>query len=231
MTRRLIVNADDLGLSHGVNAGIAKAHDDGIVTSASLMVRQPAAEAAATWARDRPDLSLGLHLDLCEWRPCGRSWGPAYERCPLDDVDCVATETDAQLGLFGELVGRPPTHVDSHQHVHRRPAVCAVVAERAARLGVPLRECSDVGYVGGFYGQDARGRAWPDLLTAEALLGILDGLGPGWSELGCHPGFAEDTGSTYRDERRREVDVLCDTAVRTWLDGAGIELATFGTER
>jgi hypothetical protein len=62
----LIVNADDFGLSPDVNQGIVTAHEQGIVTSASLMVRWPAAAAAGAFGRDHPALSLGLHLDLGE---------------------------------------------------------------------------------------------------------------------------------------------------------------------
>lgn len=103
----------------------------------------------------------------------------------------------------------------------------AVVAERAEALGVPLRECSAVTYVGGFYGQDGRGESWPELLSASSLRALLSALGPGWSELGCHPGLGGDTDSTYREERSVEVDVLCDPEVRRWLDDEGIALASF----
>src|SRR5206468_2930594 len=58
----VVVNADDLGLSPGVNRGIIEAHERGIVTSASLMVRWPAAAEAAAYARSRPQLGVGLHL-------------------------------------------------------------------------------------------------------------------------------------------------------------------------
>jgi predicted glycoside hydrolase/deacetylase ChbG (UPF0249 family) len=229
-TRHLIVNADDFGLSAGVNAGIAAAHDRGIVTSASLMVWQPAAEDAAGLAGQRPDLSVGLHVDLGEWRPAGdgEGWEAAYQRAPLDDVDLVAAEIDAQLVRFGQLMNRPPTHLDSHQHVHRRRPVAAPLAHRAHRLGIPLREVSGVSYVGGFYGQDGHGRSWPELLTTASLHRLLASLEDGWSELGCHPGFAEDIDSVYRAERRREVEVLCDPALPQWLDGQGIALARFG---
>jgi predicted glycoside hydrolase/deacetylase ChbG (UPF0249 family) len=227
-TRHLVVNADDFGLSAGVNAGIAAAHHRGIVTSASLMVWQPAAEDAAALARTMPGLSVGLHLDLGEWRAAGDEWSAVYQRAPLDDADLLAAEVDAQLGRFHRLVGRPPTHLDSHQHVHRGPVVAQVLAARAARLGVPLRDRSGVAYVGGFYGQDGRGRSWPELLTAASLYALLSALPPGWSELGCHPGFAEDTDSVYRDERRLEVVVLCDPALRRWLEGERITLARFG---
>ena len=62
--RWLIVNADDLGLSSGVNQGILQAHEQGIVTSASLMVRHQAAPEAVAAAREHPRLGLGLHVDL-----------------------------------------------------------------------------------------------------------------------------------------------------------------------
>ncbi len=66
--RRLIVNADDFGQHACVNDGIIAAHEHGIVTSASLMVHGSAAQDAAAYARGRPALDLGLHVDLGEWR-------------------------------------------------------------------------------------------------------------------------------------------------------------------
>ncbi len=64
--RYLIVNADDFGRSPGVNWGIIEAHGGGIVTSASLMLRLPAAAKVAAYATEHPDLALGLHFDLGE---------------------------------------------------------------------------------------------------------------------------------------------------------------------
>jgi predicted glycoside hydrolase/deacetylase ChbG (UPF0249 family) len=77
--RGLIVNADDFGQSAGVNRGVIAAHERGVVTSASLMVRWPAAEEAASYARQRPGMSLGLHVDLGEWTFREGSWTPLYE--------------------------------------------------------------------------------------------------------------------------------------------------------
>src|SRR4029077_1803827 len=73
---RLVVNADALALTLGINDGIARAHRDGIVTSASLMVRQPAAEAAAELVHDLPNLGIGLHADLAEWVAQSSGWAP-----------------------------------------------------------------------------------------------------------------------------------------------------------
>ena len=64
--RRLIVTADDFDRSPSANRGIIAANEVGIVTSANLMVRWPAAAEAAAYARERPDLALGLHFDLGE---------------------------------------------------------------------------------------------------------------------------------------------------------------------
>src|SRR5688572_12479651 len=106
--RYLIVNADDFGLSEGVNRGILRAHDEGIVTSASLMVRHPAAAVAAAEAKRRRRLSVGLHLDLGEWVYRDGTWQTVYELVPSDDPDAVAAEVSRQCDAFIELLARPP---------------------------------------------------------------------------------------------------------------------------
>src|SRR5437870_11469633 len=116
--RYLIVNADDFGQSPGVNRGIIEAHEHGIVTSTSLMVRWPAAAEAVEYVRKRPGFSLGLHIDLGEWVYRDENWTPLYQVVPLDDVAAVKEEISRQLAAFRNLAGRDPTHIDSHQHVH-----------------------------------------------------------------------------------------------------------------
>ena len=98
--RYLIVNADDFGLSPGVNAGVIAAHEGGIVTSASLMVRWPAALEAAAYAREHPRLSLGLHVDLGEWAYRDGEWTPLYQVIPTHDAAAVADEVARQLAAF-----------------------------------------------------------------------------------------------------------------------------------
>src|SRR5579859_5990526 len=109
----LIVNADDFGMSSGVNRGIIQAHENGIVTSASLMVRCQGAAAAAEYAGQHNSLSIGLHLDLGEWVWRDESWMPLYELVPLDDVVAIQEEVSRQLTTFHELIGREPSHIDS----------------------------------------------------------------------------------------------------------------------
>lgn len=229
MTRTLIVNADDFGRTAGVTRGIVRAHEEGIVTSATLMVRWPAAEDAAAYARRRPELSVGLHFDLSEWEYTQHEWRPTYQVVDADDGGAVEVELERQLDRFVELVGCPPTHLDSHQHVHREEPVRSAVAAAGRRLGVVVRDLTPgVRYCGNFYGQDGKGYPMPEAITVDALIGLVRGLPDGVTELGCHPGDPSDLVSSYRDERAVEVEVLCDPLVRRALEEENIELRRFG---
>ena len=226
--RYLIVNADDFGQSHSVNWGIIEAHERGIVTSASLMVRWPAAAEAAVYSRQHPNLSLGLHVDLGEWAYRGEHWVSLYQVVSINDMTAVADEVSRQLTIFRRLVGKDPTHIDSHQHVHLREPLRTVLTAVARELTVPLRHCStDICYRGDFYGQTAHGAPFPDGISMDGLIKILGTLLPGCTELGCHPGGGDDLDTMYCSERAEEVKVLCDPRVRTSIVAMGIELRSF----
>jgi len=225
--RRLIVNADDFGRSPGVNRGILHCHEHGIVTSASLMVRWPDAAEAAASARGS-SLAIGLHFDLGEWVFREGEWRARYEVLPEVRAETVAVELDRQLERFYELVGAPPTHFDSHQHVHNEQPTKSVVVARGAELGVPVRAATpEVTYSGAFHGQDGRGTPVPDAITVDALLGVIDSLPNGTTELGCHPAAVVDHESTYAEERLREVEALCDPRVRAALERQQVKLLSF----
>jgi predicted glycoside hydrolase/deacetylase ChbG (UPF0249 family) len=225
--RFLIVNADDLGMSAPVNAGIAAAHERGIVTSASLMVRQGAAPAGAEIAAAHPALAVGLHIDLGQWDYENGEWTAAYQRCPPDDEAAVEAECRAQLDLFRRLMGRDPTHLDSHQHTHMSEPVASVTDRLAAELRVPLRARGRVRYEGGFYGQSGKGEPCPEAIGVASLVALLAALPAGWTELGCHPGLGMGAESSYGPERELEVQALCDPRVKEAIEAEGIELRSF----
>jgi predicted glycoside hydrolase/deacetylase ChbG (UPF0249 family) len=227
--RALIVNADDFGLSPGVNAGVARTHEEGILTSASLMVRRPAAAEAARYARAMPDLGLGLHFDLGEWVRRDGAWTAAYEVVPIEgDPVAVEAEIRAQLARFRELTARDPTHLDSHQHVHNWESVTGIFQRVATELGIPLRHhMGGVRYCGDLYGHDEHGLPIPEAITAAALTEIIRSLQPGITELACHPGIGADTGSVYGSERAQEVEVLCDPRIAEALRREGVALRSF----
>jgi predicted glycoside hydrolase/deacetylase ChbG (UPF0249 family) len=221
MTRNLIVNADDFGASSAINRGIVHAHVHGIVTSTSLMVTGAAAAEAPQVSREHPDLGIGLHWDL--------DGEGLAERVPLDDPAKVRGELARQLDVFERLMGRPPTHVDSHHHVHRREPIAPIARELVAPLGVPLRDESPVTYVGGFYGQWEWKVTDLEHVRPDFLIWMLrNEVGKGWTEFGCHPGFiTEDFISVYREEREVEIATLCDPRVRAEVDARGIRLVNF----
>jgi chitin disaccharide deacetylase len=226
--RRLIVNADDFGQSPGINRGIMEAHERGIVTSVSLMVRWPAAVEASAYSRRLPGLSTGLHVDLGEWICHQGAWRPLYLVVPVDDRAAVKDELERQFLLFRKLMGRNPTHLDSHQHVHLREPAASILAALARDLGVPLRARDARIYdTGAFYGQTADGKPWPEAITPGALVQTLETLPFGLTALGCHPGYADDLETMYRDERAREVATLCDPRVRQTIERMQIKLVSF----
>lgn len=225
--RRLIVNADDFGRSAAITRGILRAHREGIVTSTSLMVRYEAAAQAAAQARACPRLGVGLHLDLGEWEYRDGEWHSVYEVASTDDQGVVEAELERQLGEFERLVGAPPTHIDSHQHVHRDEPVRSAAQRAAQALGVPLRHAPGVRYCGAFYGQGRHGEPLPELICADTLIDLLGGLPLGVVELACHPAEAVDFESSYAAERPVELRALCDPRVRAALRAHGIELCSF----
>jgi predicted glycoside hydrolase/deacetylase ChbG (UPF0249 family) len=229
-TRYLIVNADDFGQSLGVNRGILSAHEHGIVTSTSLMVSWPAAAEAASLARAHPRLSIGLHVDLCEYAYKEDRWVVVYERVPVANRAAVEEEVARQLATFRQLVGRDPTHIDSHQHVHQEEPVRSILAGIAEKLNVPLRHFTlTVKFCGDFYGQTGKGQPLPEKITVAGLLETLAGLPQGVTELSCHPATDPPLASMYGSERAQEVLTLCDPRVRAALTVQRIELRSFAS--
>lgn len=228
MPRYLIVNADDFGLSAGVNRGIIECFERGIVTSASLMVRWPAAAEAAAYAKQNRNISIGLHADLGEWVLRNGEWELLYKVVDAEDTKSIETEIVRQFAAFRRLLGRDPSHLDSHQHVHRNEPARSIMLKLARELDIPLRECDPrIRYCGDFYGQDADGERISDAITVANLKQILISLPQGVTELGCHPGYDDGLQTPYRIERAGEVHVLCSADIQACLTPLQIELRSF----
>ena len=155
MLRRLVVNADDLGLTTGVNDGIFDAHERGILTSASLFANAPATSDAIRRATSHPSLGLGAHLTLVDGCPTlppaqiptlveddgrfRRSWKPFIVACLQGHVSLVELERELTAQIERLLDdGVALTHLDGHKHVHGYPPIFAVVARLAVRFGIPV---------------------------------------------------------------------------------------------
>jgi predicted glycoside hydrolase/deacetylase ChbG (UPF0249 family) len=193
------------------------------------MVRRPAAAAAAVTARSLPELALGLHLDLGEWMYADGGWLQTDFVVDTDDPAAVGAEVDRQMAAFLRLMGRPPTHIDGHQHVHAHEPVASCVAAVAAAVGACVRH-RDAHHLGGFYGQTGEGEPHPEWILPGALVTILESMPPGLSELGCHPGLGVPPAiSAYSVERAGEVATLCDPMVRAAIRDLGIDLVPWAS--
>jgi predicted glycoside hydrolase/deacetylase ChbG (UPF0249 family) len=216
----LIVNADDFGYGAAVNRGIAEAADRGVVTSAGLMVNTPGTREAVRLAAARPRLSLGLHANFTN---------EAQRLVEFDEPDVCRRELRRQFDTFCDLVGRPPTHLDSHQHVHRRRPCLPSFRELAEECGVPLRDQPPVTFKGGFYGQWEYGVTDPERVNYEALVRILGNeLSGGVYELACHPGYFDpEVHYVYHKERELELEALLDPRFPAFLSEHGIRLISY----
>jgi hopanoid biosynthesis associated protein HpnK len=152
-TARLIVNADDFGRSNAINQAVLRAHREGILTTASLMVNEPEVQEAVAFARQNPSLGVGLHLTLL----CGHS-ALSHDKIPgLINTQGEFTNNPAAAGfryffcrrlreqlraeIFAQFrkfhaTGLPLDHVNGHLHLHLHPVIFRILMEAAAELGI-----------------------------------------------------------------------------------------------
>lgn len=214
-----IVNGDDFGASTGVNRGIIEAHTGGILTSTSLMINMPGAKEAIELSAAHPDLSVGLHVNFTN------EGDPVID---ITNIEAARAELNGQYQLFIDLMGRPPTHIDSHHNVHRMPELSPLFLELAEKQGLFLREHSPVKYFSNFYGQ-WEGESHPEHISAEQLVNVLETeIRPGFTELACHPGYMTgEFKSEYAVEREIELRSLCNKKVKQRVIELNIELVNY----
>jgi hopanoid biosynthesis associated protein HpnK len=246
--KELIVNADDFGLSKGANRAIIRAWQEGILTSASLMVGGSAFAEAVALARENPGLQVGLHLTLVQGRASQPHDGfpSIVDRQGEFSNDPVHAgmryfflrplrkqlhrEIEAQILEFRET-GLPLSHIDGHLNIHMHPVIFDILKELMPRFGIksfrlsrerlgvdlalaPRRllgktvdafifsrlaaRCRPVlDRLGIAYATEVKGLLNSGRMTEEYLLGALDILQKGVTEIYFHPGCHPD------DELRR----------------------------
>jgi predicted glycoside hydrolase/deacetylase ChbG (UPF0249 family) len=225
--RYLIVTADDFGMSPGVNEGVIRAHESGVVTAASLMVRGDSTADAAEYGKRSRRLSIGLHFDFGEWFWREGNWIPTRLSADPDDAAAVQREAERQLEEFLDWMSRPPSHLNSHQHFHRREPYRETLIGLSIRHGVPLREHGPIAFLGGFYGQTQEGAPLHEGISVDSFLRLASGIGPGATEIACHPSAMPENGSIYSQERVVELETLCDPRLRSGLETVSIKLTGF----
>lgn len=244
---KLIVNADDFGLTHGVTCGILNAMDCGIVTSTTMMVNTPGTEEAAQILRERPGLAVGLHINISLGLPLtdcpsllrdGRFVKPGVlgEKCGYREAD-LDRELRAQYQRFVSLTGRKPTHIDSHLYAHQKyPEVNRAVCHLAVQEALPVRDAQAgrfprVYFQGNF--KVKPGETAEDLKNKLALL-LEETREQPVAELMVHPGWMDEwlrDNSSYNIQRTMEHQVLTDPAVKARLEEADVHLVNFQNMR
>lgn len=216
MTKRLIVNADDLGRSAGVNRGIFEAHTKGIVTSATVMINFPdAPDAIAQALNHAPGLGLGLHLNLTSGRPLSQPgqvaslvgdegqfyhisrWPDLFDQFQAGDFE---RELRAQIERFTELAGHAPSHIDAHHHApYLHPDAFPVLLDIAHELAIPIRKpvaAGDLTQATQYIDRVLKGLAKSSTDLVAQLKALLPGettdAQPLWPDF-VHRGFYGDT--------------------------------------
>jgi len=245
VSRRLIVNADDFGLTQGVSAGILSAHRHGIVTSTTLLATAAIDAEQLAELRDS-GLGVGIHVNLTLGRPLsgGRSLVDSDGRFVRDarhaaaraDLRDVEREVNAQVEKFAYLMRREPTHLDTHHHVGLLAPVTEVVLEAARRLDVAVRSQNQTARARAvsaglrtpdhFFGESGPDAYW----SLARTLAHLRTLPSGVSEFMGHPGWCDDALSYSRYGRQRETEMigLGTPAARAAVSSLGVTLCHFG---
>lgn len=242
---KLVVNADDFGLSKGVNLGIIEAYRNGIVTSTTMMMNMPEIEHALTLFRENNELGLGIHLVLTAGRPVCNSVpsliqenGKFYKLSEIAKyarIEDVRKEFTCQLEKFFSL-GIEPTHIDSHHHVHMEEQVLDIVLDLASKYDIPVRLgdskiLKKESYKGikttryfsdEFYGQNLTSEKFLDILKVAHQYDTV--------EIMTHPAYVDQSllnMSSYVIPRCKELEILTDTKILSYVEQYKIELTNF----
>lgn len=232
--KKLIVNADDFGLTHGVNKGTIEAFKKGIVRSTTLMVNAEAAKEAFELAKENPDLGVGIHLVLTANRPVlenlkhivdeeGNFLKQSVLRAKQVDLTEVEMEFRAQIEKMISN-GVQPTHIDSHHHVHKIDEIFQLVMKLAKELGVPVRDSKEdaVVFDDRFYGEEISVEMLIEICKSNEKNEIV--------EIMVHPAVVDELLtqlSSYDTVRAKELDILTSDTIQNYIQANGIELINY----
>ncbi|APO45664.1 hypothetical protein BS614_17660 [Paenibacillus xylanexedens] len=240
MSRQVIINADDFGLSPAINEGIIKAYQAGGITSTSMMVNMPGFEHAVCSARSLPELGIGLHFNLTYGYPVSdpgsiptlvnpdgsfHNGNSALVRDPAD----ITKELNAQWNRF-IATSRYPAHLDSHHLLHQNdPTIYQIMVEKAIRENVPLRRSQIVHSIPNGPTPRMTGTilldTYGDNEGLQRLLHHLVSLPEGITEIVCHPGYVDDVLrgiSEWTDIRERELSVFMNAEIPRTMQALNI---------
>lgn len=227
---RIIFNADDFGLSKGVNEGILNCYQSGAITSTSLMTNTLFFEDAVALIHQHQLPNIGLHVNLTEFKSVLSTHKTiinsegAFLRTIADskaiDIDEVYAEIEAQYQKALQA-GVTITHLDSHHHVHMSYALRKPFIAFAKKHQLPLRKINfftrnplrwlefkrDIHGVN-YYTDFFSANFYDDTLQLETLIKIAKQHYKGTIEIMCHPGYQDINNGVYNQQREIEIKIL-----------------------
>jgi len=223
--KKLIINADDFGYRKEINRGIIYAHQNGLVTSASLFVAKEGTEEAVSLAKSNPSLALGIHLDLDKFFEVDHHAGIVLgltDQSP--EFSAVKDEARRQLDLFCSF-GFSADHVDSHHHAHLNTRIFPLICQLAKEYKIPVMRIFER-----FYPNQQDYFNSKRVITENGLK-TVDHFIEGWywgnvdeiynvAELMTHPGYGEIW-------REAELAHCCQPKLRQYFIDQKIELLRF----
>ncbi|KGY10889.1 hypothetical protein NM22_18540 [Vibrio tubiashii] len=236
---KVIFNADDFGLTQGVNNGIVQSHLDGVVNSTTMLVGMPAQQHAVALAKELPTLKVGLHLRFTLGSPLTKSKNLCDENGEFFKYDsfwkqqhftskAIYNECIAQVEAFLDL-GLELSHIDSHHHAHTHPLLLPIVADVAKKYSVPLRgqnvEHLRYTFSDYFYDQNVEfDGLLRHILDRRDQYDVL--------EVMCHPAIVDKAlleSSGYAVQREKELQVLTNEKLAILLVRHSIEVTDYST--
>ena len=240
MIKKLIINADDFGMTQGNTIGILLAHAKGVLTSTTCMMNMPYAKFALEEAKKYPDLGVGIHLVLTVGRPLidgAKSYTTATgdfirpkdypDGQPHANPDELYKEWKAQIEKFIEIAHCKPTHIDSHHHVHLLPWHMDITKKLAKEYNLPIRQreqiIEDYPYVPVYdqmYNEDVNYEFFTQVLTSKE----------GALEFMCHPAYLDQRlydMTSYSIPRMKELELLTSDKVKQFIHDHHIQLINY----
>lgn len=227
--KKLIINADDFGISEGVTLGIIKAHRNGVVTSTTAMMNMPYVKRALELAKAFPELGVGIHLVLTTGSPLCQNVPSMvdeagefhklrgeFDHCQVDLAE-LELEWETQIRLFIEMAGCKPSHIDSHHHVHLRKNLIEVALKLAKKYDIPMRQTTED--LTEFEPVCCFDKMYDDDVNLEYLSKHIEN-GPEYQEVMCHPGFLDKDiyeKSSYNISRMYELDFYQSKQLEAYL--------------
>lgn len=238
---KLIVNADDFGYCEAVNYGIVSAHQNGIVTSTTIMANMPGFEHAIDLLKENPNLGCGVHMTLSCNKPLLKEAktltdenGFFFRRIDEKvakkfDLNEIYNEFCAQIDKAKDT-GIEITHLDSHHHVHRIPCFKETIEKIAKKYNLPIRGNFEYNFdyenvipcIGNFYKDKVDQNYFKDNLEKIKSYEIVD--------LMSHPAFLDSyilQSTSYAYDRTKEYDILSNDELKIFLEENGVQLTNY----